>query len=220
MLKRVQHDNKMKKETVLEIMKRFEAHNPEPKSELNYYSNYTLLIAVALSAQATDVGVNKITPALFKAADTAEKMVTLGLTKITDHVKSINYYKTKAKNILALSEKLISDFKGEVPDTLEELMSLPGVGQKTANVVLSNAFGQDRIAVDTHIFRLSNRLKLAPGSTPLKVEEKLMKVIPQKYIQGAHHWLILHGRYICKARKPLCSQCFIADCCPYPDKNL
>lgn len=210
----------MRKETITEICKRFEAHNPDPKSELNYTSNYTLLIAVVLSAQATDVGVNKLTPALFKAADTPEKMVSLGLAKITDYVKSINYYKTKAKNILALSEKLLSDFNGEVPDRLDALMSLPGVGQKTANVVLSNAFGQPCIAVDTHIFRVSNRLKLAVASTPLKVEEKLMKVIPRKYIQVAHHWLILHGRYVCKARKPLCKSCIIEDCCPYPDKNL
>lgn len=209
----------MKKEAILDMLQRFKAHNPDPKSELNFTSNYTLLVAVVLSAQATDVGVNKITPALFKAADTPAKMVKLGLENITSYVRSINYYKTKAKHIFELSQKLMTDFKGEVPDTVEGLMSLPGVGQKTANVVLSNAFGQDRIAVDTHIFRVSNRLGLAPAKTPLKVEEKLMKVIPQKYIQSAHHWLILHGRYVCKARKPLCAQCLVEDLCPYPDKN-
>lgn len=205
----------MNKDKIRTIFVRFEHENPEPKSELIYYSPYTLLIAVLLSAQATDVGVNKITPALFKLADNPQKMVTLDLSKIEKAIQSINYYKTKAKHILALSHILIDQFDGQVPGTLEELVTLPGVGQKTANVVLSNAFGQARIAVDTHIFRVANRTGLAPAKTPLDVEKKLMKIIPQEFLHRAHHWLVLHGRYVCKARTPLCEKCVIADCCTY-----
>lgn len=197
----------------------FAASDPEPKGELNYSNAFTLLVAVVLSAQATDVGVNRATKALFEIADTPEKMVALGLEGITEHVKSIGLFRNKAKNVLALSEKLIADFNSEVPSTREALESLPGVGRKTANVVLNIFFGQPAIAVDTHLFRLGNRTGLAPGKTPLEVETILEKVIPEKYLLHAHHWLILHGRYICKARKPLCHNCIIAQWCKYDEKT-
>lgn len=173
---------------------------------------------MALSAQATDVGVNKATRALFAVADTPQKMLDLGEDRIRDYIKTIGLYRNKAKNVMALSEKLLRDFDGEVPQTREELMTLPGVGRKTANVVMSMAFGHATLAVDTHVFRIANRLLLAPGKTPDEVEQRLMKVIPDQYLYHAHHWLILHGRYVCKARKPECERCVIADLCRSPEK--
>jgi endonuclease III len=206
-------------ETVLEIFQRFAAANAHPRGELHYKSPFTLLIAVVLSAQATDAGVNKATPALFALADTPEKMLALGEDKVRDLVKTIGLYRAKAKNIIGLSRALIERFGSEVPHTREELETLPGVGRKTANVVLNNAFGQPTIAVDTHVFRVSNRIPLAPGKTPEAVEEGLEKIIPDAYKQHAHHWLILHGRYICVARKPQCWRCLIEDLCRWPDKT-
>ncbi|MFS8112106.1 endonuclease III [Rhizobium jaguaris] len=202
-----------------EIFRRFSIQRPEPKGELEHINPFTLVVAVALSAQATDAGVNKATRALFAVADTPRKMLDLGEDRIREYIKTIGLYRNKAKNVVALSEKLIRDFDGEVPQTREELMTLPGVGRKTANVVLSMAFGQATLAVDTHIFRIANRLLLAPGKTPDEVEQRLMKVIPDKYLYHAHHWLILHGRYVCKARKPECERCVIADLCHSPEKT-
>jgi len=197
----------------------FAASDPEPKGELHYSNVFTLLVAVVLSAQATDVGVNKATHDLFKRADTPEKMVALGLEEITAHIKSIGLYRNKAKNVLALSETLIAEFNSIVPNTREALESLPGVGRKTANVVLNIFFGQPTIAVDTHLFRVGNRTGLAPGKTPRDVENILERVIPPAYMLHAHHWLILHGRYICKARKPVCTNCIIAQWCKFKDKS-
>ena len=204
----------MKKDTVLELFKRFQENNPTPETELNYTNTYTLLVAVALSAQSTDKGVNKATALFFDKVDTPEKMVALGEEALRDYIKTIGLYKTKAKNVIALSKMLVEKFGSQVPDNRKDLESLPGVGRKTANVILSIAFDKDEIAVDTHIFRLSNRLKLAPGKDVVEVEKKLQKVIPKQYIKNAHHWLILHGRYICKAQRPLCEECFIKDLCP------
>ncbi len=198
----------------------FSRHDPEPKGELDYCNDFTLLVAVVLSAQATDIGVNKATKNLFPIADTPEKMVALGLEGITRHIRTIGLYRNKAKNVLALSEKLIAEFGSEVPRTREALESLPGVGRKTANVVLNIAFGQPMIAVDTHLFRVGNRTGLAPGKTPLAVELILEKVIPDRFMLHAHHWLILHGRYVCKARKPDCPNCIIAEWCRYKDKTV
>ena len=209
----------MTRKQILEFFRRLQAVNPEPKSELEYTNPYTLLVAVALSAQATDIGVNKATKALFRIVDTPEKMVKLGLEKLKDHIKTIGLYNTKAKNVIALSEILVKEYGGEIPRTREELQKLPGVGRKTANVVLNVAFGEHTMAVDTHIFRVSNRTGLAPGKTPEKVEEALMKVVPKEFMLYAHHWLILHGRYTCKARKPLCAQCPVYDLCEYPEKT-
>ena len=192
------------KAEIEEIFRRFSIQRPEPKGELEHVNPFTLVVAVALSAQATDAGVNKATRALFAAADTPEKMVALGEEKVREYIKTIGLYRNKAKNVIALSEKLISDFGGEVPRTREELITLPGVGRKTANVVLSMAFGHSTMAVDTHIFRIANRLCLAPGKTPDEVEDQLMRIVPDHYLYHAHHWLILHGRYCCKARKPEC----------------
>ena len=203
-----------------EIFRRFAAAEPEPKSELAYSSPYTLLVAVVLSAQATDAGVNKATPALFARADTPEKMVALGVEKVTELIRTIGLFRTKAKNLVALSEKLIADYGGQVPATREALETLPGVGRKTANVVLNVAFGQPTMAVDTHIFRVANRTGIAPGRDPLAVELALEKRVPAPYRHHAHHWLILHGRYVCKARKPECAGCLIADLCAYPAKTL
>ena len=203
-----------------EIFRRFAAAEPEPKSELHYSSPYTLLVAVVLSAQATDAGVNKATPALFALADRPEKMVALGVDKVTELIRTIGLFRTKAKNVVALSQKLIADFGGKVPTTRQELQTLPGVGRKTANVVLNVAFGQPTMAVDTHIFRVANRTGIAPGRDPLAVELALEKRVPEPYRRHAHHWLILHGRYICKARKPACAACPIADLCAYPAKTL
>lgn len=194
--------------------------NPEPKSELEYTNPYTLLVAVVLSAQATDAGVNKATKELFKIVDTPEKMVALGLDKLKDHIKTIGLFNTKAKNVIALSEQLIKEHNSKVPDNRDALVKLPGVGRKTANVVLNVVFGQPTMAVDTHIFRISNRTGLAPGKTPEAVEDKLMKVVPKEYALHAHHWLILHGRYICKARTPLCGECPVYDLCEYKAKTV
>ena len=202
-----------------EIFRRFSIQRPEPKGELEHVNPFTLVVAVALSAQATDAGVNKATRALFKVADTPEKMLALGEEKVREYIKTIGLYRNKAKNVIALSRMLVDRFNSEVPRTREELVMLPGVGRKTANVVLSMAFGQATMAVDTHIFRIANRIRLAPGKTPDEVEDKLMRIIPYKYLYHAHHWLILHGRYCCKARRPECEHCVIADLCKSPEKT-
>ncbi|TCL95780.1 DNA-(apurinic or apyrimidinic site) lyase /endonuclease III [Rhizobium sp. PP-WC-2G-219] len=206
-------------EEVEEIFRRFSVQRPEPKGELNYVNPFTLVVAVALSAQATDVGVNKATKALFAVADTPEKMLTLGEDAVREHIRTIGLYRNKAKNVIALSRMLVEDFDGEVPRDRDELVKLPGVGRKTANVVLSMAFGQATIAVDTHIFRIANRIGLAPGKTPDQVEDHLVRVIPNHYLYHAHHWLILHGRYTCKARRPECEHCIIADLCKAAEKT-
>ncbi|MBB3808111.1 endonuclease III [Pseudochelatococcus contaminans] len=205
--------------TVAEIFRRFEAANPEPRGELDYTNPFTLVVAVALSAQATDVGVNKATRALFKVADTPEKMVALGEDELREYIKTIGLFRNKAKNVIALSQMLIERFNSQVPRTREELELLPGVGRKTANVVLNIAFGEPTIAVDTHLFRVSNRIPLSIGSTPLAVELGLERIIPARYARHAHHWLILHGRYICKARKPECPRCLINDLCRFEPKT-
>ena len=192
-----------------EIFRRFSIQRPEPKGELEHVNPFTLVVAVALSAQATDAGVNKATRALFKVADTPEKMLALGEEKVRDYIKTIGLYRNKAKNVIALSQKLVDDFGSEVPRTREELVTLPGVGRKTANVVMSMAFGIPTMAVDTHILRIGNRIKLAPGKTPDEIEDILMRIIPEQYLFHAHHWLILHGRYCCKARRPECERCVI-----------
>ena len=197
---------------------RFEAREPEPKGELVSLNAFTFLVAVVLSAQATDAGVNKATPALFALADTPEKMLALGEERVRDLIKSIGLFRTKAKNVVALSRRLVEDFGGRVPSTRADLETLPGVGRKTANVVLNNAYGIAVIAVDTHLFRVSNRIPLALGATPLDVELGLERVIPESFKRHAHHWLILHGRYTCKARAPLCGTCLVADLCRWPDK--
>ena len=202
-----------------EIFRRFSIQRPEPRGELEHTNPFTLVVAVALSAQATDAGVNKATRALFKVADTPQKMLDLGEEKVRDYIRTIGLYRNKAKNVIALSHMLVDEFGGKVPETREELVRLPGVGRKTANVVLSMAFGQATMAVDTHIFRIANRIKLAPGKTPDEVEEQLMKVVPKHYLYHAHHWLILHGRYTCKARRPECERCVIADICKSPEKS-
>lgn len=202
-----------------EIFRRFEAAEPEPKGELTSVNAFTFLVAVVLSAQATDAGVNKATPALFALADTPQKMLDLGEERVRDLIKTIGLYRTKAKNVVALSRRLVEDHGGEVPESREALEALPGVGRKTANVVLNNAYGVAVIAVDTHLFRVSNRIPLARGRTPLEVELGLMKVVPERYKRHAHHWLILHGRYVCKARAPACGNCRIADLCRWPEKR-
>jgi endonuclease III len=201
-----------------EAFQRLQAANPEPRGELHYINPFTLLVAVVLSAQATDAGVNKATPALFAAADTPEKMVALGEDKVREMIKTIGLFRTKAKNVIALSERLIAEHRGMVPPIREELEELPGVGRKTANVVLNIAFGQETIAVDTHIFRVGNRTGMAPGKTPFEVEAALEKCVPPTYRRHAHHWLILHGRYICKAQRPLCEKCPVNDLCRWPVK--
>lgn len=205
---------------VEEAFRRFHEVQPEPKGELQHINPFTLLVAVVLSAQATDAGVNKATPALFAVADSPQKMVALGEDKLRDYIKTIGLYRNKAKNIILLSEKLIAEHGGEVPNDREALESLPGVGRKTANVVLNMAFEQPTLAVDTHVFRVGNRTGLAPGKTPLEVELKLLEVIPPKYLLHAHHWLILRGRYTCLARRPLCEKCIIADLCKWPGKTV
>ncbi|MEL6569006.1 MAG: endonuclease III [Pseudomonadota bacterium] len=192
---------------------------PDPRTELEFVNPYTLVVAVALSAQATDVGVNKATAELFKVADTPEKMLSLGLQGVEQHIKTIGLWRNKAKNVIALSQMILDEFGGEVPQTRDELVRLPGVGRKTANVVLNEAFGQPTIAVDTHIFRVSNRTGLAPGKDPDEVEQSLERVTPDDFKLGAHHWLILHGRYICKARKPECWRCGIAELCRFKPKT-
>jgi endonuclease-3 len=203
---------------VEEIFSRFAAANPEPKGELQYVNPYTLLVAVVLSAQATDAGVNKATRGLFKAADSPKKMLELGVDEVQERIRTIGLYRNKAKNVIALSERLLAEHGGEVPLEREALEALPGVGRKTANVVLNIAFGQPTLAVDTHVFRVAHRLDLAAGKTPLDVELGLLKVIPQKYLHHAHHWLILHGRYVCQARKPRCDVCIVSDLCYSADK--
>jgi len=211
--------SKLKPDEINALFAAFAAANPEPKGELDYVNPFTLLVAVVLSAQATDAGVNKATKRLFAVADTPEKMVALGLEGITDHIKSIGLFRNKAKNVLALSERLIAEFGSQVPEDREALESLPGVGRKTANVVLNIAFSQPTIAVDTHLFRLGNRTGLAPGKTPREVEDILIDAVPETYLVHAHHWLILHGRYVCKARKPDCPNCIISAWCRFPDKT-
>jgi endonuclease-3 len=210
---------KLKADDIDEAFRRFQAASPEPKGELDSLNSYTFLIAVVLSAQATDAGVNRVTPALFKLADTPEKMVALGEDALREIIKSIGLYRTKAKHVIALSKALIEQHGGKVPDSREELQKLPGVGRKTANVVMNSAFGQPTIAVDTHIFRVGNRTGLAPGRTPFEVEMALEKSVPAQFKRHAHHWLILHGRYVCKARKPECWRCLIRDLCRYEPKT-
>jgi endonuclease III len=205
---------------VEEAFSRFQKANPEPRGELEHVDPYTLLVAVVLSAQATDAGVNKATPALFAAANTPAAMVALGEDKVRDYIKSIGLYRTKAKNVIALSQKLVDEHGAVVPPSREALEALPGVGRKTANVVLNIAFGEPTIAVDTHIFRVGNRTGLAPGKTPLEVEMNLEKVVPDHFKRHAHHWLILHGRYTCVARRPLCEKCIINDLCRWPEKTV
>jgi len=208
------------KAEIEEAFRRFQTAMPEPKGELHYVNPFTLLVAVVLSAQATDAGVNKATPALFELADTPEKMLALGEDRVRELIKTIGLFRTKAKNVIGLSEKLIALHDGRVPNAREALQDLPGVGRKTANVVLNIAFGQPTMAVDTHIFRIGNRTGLAPGKDPLAVELKLLEVIPEQYMMHAHHWLILHGRYTCLARRPLCEKCVIADLCKWPGKTV
>jgi len=209
----------MKKENVIEFFKRLQAIEPEPKGELDYTNPYTLLVAVLLSAQATDIGVNKATPALFTDADTPEKMIRLGEDKIREHIKTIGLFNTKAKNIYKMSQILIDEHNSKVPEDRDILVTLPGVGRKTANVVLSMVFGIPTIAVDTHIFRVSNRTGLAKGKNVDQVEAKLEKVVPDEFKFHAHHWMILHGRYICKARKPDCAKCPVYDLCAFKEKS-
>lgn len=204
---------------IREMFRRFSIQRPEPKGELEHVNAFTLVVAVALSAQATDVSVNKATRALFAIADTPAKMLALGEEGVAGYIKTIGLWRGKAKNVIALSQKLIDDFGGEVPRDEASLITLPGVGRKTANVVMSMAFGIPTLAVDTHVFRIGNRLMLAPGKTPDEVEKAFLKVIPQDYLFHAHHWLILHGRYCCKARKPECSACVIADLCKSKEKT-
>ncbi len=204
---------------IAEIYRRLCELDPHPETELQYTNPFTLLIAVVLSAQATDVGVNKATQTLFKIADTPDKMLALGEDKVREYIKTIGLYKTKAKNVIGLCKKLLDEFNGQVPRTRDALQSLPGVGRKTANVVLNVAFGEPTMAVDTHIFRVGNRTGMAPGKNPLEVEKNLLKVTPPEYAVHAHHWLILHGRYTCKARKPKCFNCVIEDICKYKDKT-
>jgi endonuclease III len=205
---------------VEEAFRRFSAANPEPQGELKHINPYTLLIAVVLSAQATDAGVNKATSVLFAVADTPAKMVALGEEKLRDYIRTIGLFRTKAKNVIALSQKLIAEHDGQVPNDRDALEALPGVGRKTANVVLNVAFGQPTIAVDTHVFRVANRTGLAPGKTPLEVETQLERVVPPRYRRHAHHWLILHGRYTCLARRPRCDVCLINDLCRWPEKSV
>jgi endonuclease-3 len=209
----------MKPKDVEEFFRRLAERLPEPRGELEFQSPFTLLIAVVLSAQATDASVNKATPSLFEVADTPEKMLALGEARLQEHIRTIGLYRTKAKNIIKLSEMLIAECGGEVPRTREALQRLPGVGRKTANVVLNIAFREPTIAVDTHIFRVGNRTGLARGSTPERVEARLEKVVPAHYKLHAHHWLILHGRYVCTARKPNCPACVVNDLCAFKAKT-
>ena len=210
----------MKKKQIVEMFQRLSSEVPEPKGELYYTNPFTLVVAVVLSAQATDAGVNKATRALFDEADSPAEMVALGEERVRELVKSIGLYRNKAKNIVLLSQKLLDEFDSEVPQTREELESLPGVGRKTANVVLNIAFNLPTIAVDTHLFRVGNRTGLGAGKTPLEVEKALEKAIPDEYKLHAHHWLILHGRYVCKARTPECPNCLIRDLCDYREKRV
>ncbi len=209
-----------RRERVAAVFERLAKVMPEPKTELESVNPFTLLVAVVLSAQATDVGVNKATRSLFAIADTPAKMAALGEAGLAERIKTIGLYKTKAKNVIALSKTLIQDYGGEVPADRDALEALPGVGRKTANVVLNVAFGEPTLAVDTHVFRVSNRIPLARGKTPREVEDGLVKIIPPRFLTHAHHWLILHGRYVCKARAPTCGRCVIADLCQYEGKTV
>lgn len=209
----------MKPADVAALFAKLQSDNPHPETELYYTNPFTLLVAIVLSAQATDAGVNKATPALFEIADTPKKMAALGEAKLKGYIKTIGLFNSKAKNIIALSERLVKDFGGKIPEDRQQLQSLAGVGRKTANVWLNCALGEHTIAVDTHVLRVSNRIGLAKTSNPAQCEEQLEKIIPEKYKQHAHHWLILHGRYVCKARKPECSRCIIRQWCEYPDKQ-
>jgi endonuclease-3 len=211
--------SRLTQEEVDEIFRRFHAEDPHPKTELDYRDPFTLLVAVVLSAQATDSSVNRATPELFRVADTPEKLLALGEAGLIEKIKTIGLYRSKAKNLIALAKKLVEEHGGKVPASRELLESLPGVGRKTANVVLNVAFGADTIAIDTHAFRVANRTGLAPGKTPLQVEETLNRIVPDRYKHNAHHWLILHGRYVCKARRPECFRCIIADLCLFKPKT-
>jgi len=210
----------VKKADIEQFYARLRTANPAPTTELNYVTPFQLLIAVILSAQATDVGVNKATARLFQIAPTPDKMAELGIEGLSEYIKTIGLYRTKAKNVIATCRILLEQHGGDVPNDRASLEALPGVGRKTANVVLNTAFGQPTIAVDTHIFRLGNRTGLAPGKTVVEVEQKLLRVTPNEYKKDAHHWLILHGRYVCKARKPECERCVVADLCSYQGKTL
>jgi endonuclease III len=210
---------RLKPDEIAEIFRRFAAREPVPKGELESVNPYTLLVAVVLSAQATDAGVNRATASLFKVADTPQKMLALGEAGLTRYIKSIGLYRMKAKNVIGLSKALIEKHGGSVPRERDALEALPGVGRKTANVVLNTAFGEPTIAVDTHVFRVSNRTGIAPGNTPVEVEMRLEKVVPAAYKPHAHHWLILHGRYVCKARTPECWRCLINDICLFRPKT-
>ena len=209
----------MNKTKRTEIFSRWKAKNPKPETELNYSSPFELLIAVILSAQATDIGVNKATNKLYPVANTPQAIYNLGLTKLKSYVKTIGLYNSKAKNVIATCKILIDKYDGQIPRTREELVALPGVGRKTANVVLNTAFGEPTMAVDTHIFRVGNRTGLGPGKDVLEVEKRLVKLIPEEFLVDAHHWMILHGRYICKARTPDCPNCLINDLCEYRKKT-
>lgn len=205
---------KPRKSIIFEIFTRLRDALPEPKSDLNYTNTYTLLVAVVMSAQSTDKGVNKATAELFKVIETPSQMIALGEAKLKEHIKTIGLYNSKAKNVIALSKMLVNHYDGAVPQTEKELVALPGVGRKTANVVLNIAFGHKTIAVDTHVYRLGRRLGLSRGKTPDAVEKDLLKTVPDEFLYNAHHWLILHGRYTCVARKPKCETCVINDLCP------
>jgi endonuclease III len=205
---------------VRRVLERFRDANPHPTTELEHLNPFTLLIAVVLSAQSTDVGVNKATRGLFAVADSPAKMLTLGEEAVRERIKTINFHRTKARNVIELARRLVEEYGGEVPRSREALQALPGVGRKTANVILNTAFGEPVIAVDTHIFRVSNRTGLAPGRDPLEVEQELLRVVPEEFKLHTHHWLILHGRYVCKARRPECWRCLIADLCKWPEKQL
>lgn len=209
----------MRPDQIAEAFRRWQQANPEPRSDLTYTNPFTLLVAVVLSAQATDAGVNRATEKLFAVADTPQAMLALGEEGVREHIRTLGLFNAKAKNVVALCDLLLSRHGGEVPRTRKALMALPGVGRKTANVVLNVAFGQTTMAVDTHIFRVGNRTRLATGDTPEKVEAKLVRKIPAEYRRHAHHWLILHGRYTCKARTPSCHTCLIADLCPFEPKT-
>jgi len=213
------YKKRMPKEDIFEFFKRLHAIDPEPTSDLEWTNAYTLLVAVTLSAQATDEGVNRATKELFKIVDTPEKMRDLGLEPLKEHIKTIGLYNNKAKNVIAMADILINEFDGQVPQTRDELTSLPGVGRKTANVVLNVVFGKPTMAVDTHIFRVSNRTGMAPGKNPDQVELALLKIMPEEFALHAHHWLILHGRYTCVARKPKCDQCVVYDLCQFKEKT-
>ncbi|SDS05662.1 DNA-(apurinic or apyrimidinic site) lyase /endonuclease III [Halopseudomonas xinjiangensis] len=209
----------MNKEKRYEIFRRFREDNPHPTTELKFSSPFELLVAVALSAQATDVGVNKATDKLFPVANTPEAIYALGVEGLSHYIKTINFYNTKARNVIAACKMLIDEHGGQVPENRAQLEALPGVGRKTANVILNTAFGHPEMAVDTHIFRVSNRTNVAPGKNVVEVEKKLLKVVPKEFRVDAHHWLILHGRYVCKARKPQCGSCRIEDLCEYRHKT-